>query len=85
MSQTMPSWWAIPPNKSAGCASAGKNWMNKDSVKPADKLLMLSSKVMLDFDTFWTLQFGRDQGVPAPLNPLPLEEGKFHFFPERQI
>jgi hypothetical protein len=54
--------------------------MNKDSVKPADKLLMLSSKVMLDFDTFWILQFGRDQGVPAPLNPLPLEEGKFHFF-----
>ena len=35
--------------------------MNKPDVKPADKLLMLSPKVVLDFDTSWALQFSRDQ------------------------
>jgi hypothetical protein len=54
---------AIPPDRSAGCASAGKNWMNKDSVKPADKLLMLSPKVVLDFDTSWALQSEPNQGT----------------------
>ena len=37
--------------------------MNKANVKPAAKLLMLSPKVVLDFDTFWALQFSRDQGT----------------------
>jgi hypothetical protein len=37
--------------------------MNKDNVKPADKLLRLSSKVLLDFETSWALQSGTNQGA----------------------
>ncbi len=37
--------------------------MNKDNVKPADKLLRLSSKVLLDFETSWALQSNPSQGA----------------------